>query len=285
MSHHEHPLQGRIQPLEGKSIRLFGSIADPASPAGFLTPNRMVGTWQPQLPLGCGCGLMMVQSSVVQITRSSDEGVLLLPLSQDIGIFDNSAALPAGASRSPGRSQVKLYIAGEASTNARRWYQDVGQTVEFNADCAGVSYFVPSNFYEVAPGQPMPGRDGLVVDVYLSVSIYRLEQAVGNNEVIYTQHIYIPAPEEGVSSAVIPVPPFATEVTIYQNLLGIASAMWTQWYGDPSVVPLAVQAAGLPWIAGARRTQQESLLPDVTHLRTELDNSERFYTLRWVIRP
>lgn len=276
----DRDLSGRMRPLEGKALRLFGSISSTVGPdgSGYLPPVRMVGNWQPQKRQGCECGLWMIQSSVVEILRSAEE-LTLFPLN-NVNVFNPNSALPAGAVRAPGRSQVKLNITAEASTTARTWQQDVGQTLEVNADCIGISYFVPDNFYEV-PGLTMPARSGLVVDVYLSVSLNRLEQSVGNNEAILTTNLFVPGGTQGV----VTVPAFAREVTIYQTTDGIASALWTQWYGNPAVVAGSVQAGVLPWIAGSRRTEQESLLPDVTHLRTDLDDLDRFYTLRWLIRP
>jgi hypothetical protein len=257
---------------------LFGSIADPASPDGYFPIARIVGNWQPH-GLDCGCGLWMVQSSVVEILRSS-EGSNPLPLTS----FGDGIALPAGAVRVRGRSQVKLWVSAEVSTINRQWFQDVGQTIEVNADCVCLGYGVPNNFVEITPlneNSTTLIREGLVVDVWLSVAITRLEAPVGDNEVCFTNNLFVPANTQRS----IAVPPFAREVTIYQTTAGAASALWTQWYGDPLVVAGSVQAGALPWLAGQRRTEQESVIPDVTHLLTDMDAADRFFTLRWVIRP
>lgn len=279
----EHPLQGRIRPLEGKNIYLFGSLASaPADPSTYFAPTRAVGYWQPQGKVGCGCGCWMIQASTVEVLRSASE-VVIAPLGNVSQVIGPNTALPVGAVRARGRSQLKLQVTAEASTTARTFFMDVGQTIELNADCIGIQYLAPDNFVEISGGQNLSVlRSGLVADVYTSVSLNRIEQSVGATEAIFTTNLFVTAN----TLLSVPVPPFAREVTIYQNSLGASSVQWTQWYGDPITVAGSIEAASLPWIAGLRRTQQETLIPDVTHLRTDADaNADRFFTLRWVIRP
>jgi hypothetical protein len=279
-----HPFSGRIRPLAGKTIRLFGSIFNPASPDGYIAPDRIVGEWQHHIRDDCECGAVVIQTSVTEILRSSTEPAALTPLPL-VAYASPNSNLPAGATRAVGRSQVKLRLSAEISTIGRQWFQDAGQTIEVLADCVSVSYFAPSNFVEITAANETSTTiqaHGLVIDTQISVSICRLEQSIGIPSVAYTQNLFVPAE----SSLTIAVPPFATEVLIYENALGAASTAWTQWYADPAVTAGAVQAGLLPFIPGQRRTQQETLIPDVTHLQTDADlNADRFFTLLWTVRP
>lgn len=276
--------QGRVRPLQGKTIRLFGSVATPTPVvSSWITPTSTRGYWTS--PCDCvGCGATMITAAVVEILRNTDESPPLAPL--EISDFADHNALPAGATRVRGRSQVKMRVSAELATTSRQFLMDVGQTIEVNAECVCVEFLVPNNFYEVfdGTGQRLDGqtvRSGLVLDVMLSVAIARIETGVGATEAIFTSNHFVLASTQPT----IVIPPFARDVTIYQTPAGSASAMWTQWYGDPAVTLGSIQAGVLPWRAGLRRTEQESVLPDATHLRPDVDDADRFFTLRWSIRP
>lgn len=277
----DQPFQGRLRQLQGKTLHLFGSIFNPAGPtgAGYIAPTRLIGYWRS--PCDCvGCGTYTIASGVMELLRSSDVGLSPLPFDS----FGENNTLPAATTRARGRSQIKLRVSAEIGTTWRQFFMDVGQTVEVNAECVCVDYLVPENMYEVydRPDQePLPTREGLVIDAQLSVGISRLEETVGATEAIFTTNIFVPLNTQPT----IAVPPYAREVTVYQTTPGGAAALWTQWYGDPNVTVGSVQAGVLPWLAGQRRTQQESVIPDVTHLEVDQDASDRFFTLRWVIRP
>ncbi len=285
MHNYEGTFYGRMKPYEGKTIRLFGSISTATSgtaPA-FLPYTSAVGQWRPQ-PMKdcCDCGAWMLQTSVIEILRSSAEASIS-PIGS-VNAFGPGNALPAGATRSRGRSQVKLRINAEASTINRQWDQDVGQSLEINADCVCVEYLAPSNFVEITSANENNTqilRSGLVLDVWLSVSLNRIEAPIGLDTVTLTDNLFVAAN----SMATIPIPPFATQVTIYQTVAGAASGFFTQWYGDPALTAGSLQVGQLAFIPGERRTEQESVLPNATHLQSDQDSNDRAYVLRWTIRP
>ena len=277
-----------MRSMEGRSLRLFGQLA--VTPVDAAAPiinayDTSVGTWRPQRACAeLGCGVWMLQSSVIEILRSAAEATIA-PIGS-VGAFGPGNILPAGATRVRGRSQVKLRVNAEASTINRQWDQDVGQTLEVNADSVCVEYLVPSNFVEITSTNQNSTtilRSGLVLDVWLSISLNRLESpiGIGDGTVTLTDNLQVPANTQGT----IRIPPFAIAVTIYQTTGGGASAAWTQWYGDPAVTAGSIAVGQLPFIAGARRTQQESVLPNATHLQTDMDAANRAYILAWTIRP
>jgi hypothetical protein len=158
--------------------------------------------------------------------------------------------------------------------------------LELNADRVCVDWLGPVNMYDVSditPGMVPPARGpGFVVDEWLGISLVRMEESVGSNTVTLTTHIFVPAGTQGV----ITVPPFATEVTVYQDpTLGAAAVSWTMMYGNPTILGNVIPIGVIPFIAGARKSMENIELPDVTHIQTDADNSDRFFTMRWTIRP
>jgi hypothetical protein len=275
------PLAGRARPYEGRGVHLFGTLASPSSSTGFLQPTKRIGRWA-QRGAGDCCGLWMIETTIVEIIRGVSE-IPLTPL-PDID-FGNGVPLPTGAVRVRNRGQLKLVVNAEMAASDREFFMDTNQTLEVSASCICGEYFVPENFVDVtqftaAELAAVPAVTGLVVDAMLYVAFTRLEQSVGDRECTYTTHLHVPADTSGV----IPIPPFATEVTIYQDTQGAASAQWTQWIGDPSV-GLPLQIGTIPWVLGQRKTLEEIVLPDATHLQTDQDVDQRFFTMRWTIRP
>lgn len=279
---HVTTFQGRASALMSQTVQLFGAVAPPPTPyqSTYLPAIGPVSKWD-----CCDCGLWMLQCSVLEIQRQNDEGNIS-PLTPQA--FSDPNTLPAGA-QLVRRSQLKLRVTAGVGTANRRFDMDVGQSLEINADKVCVDWLAPTNFYEVPtfpvgtlfPVPAPPTRSGFVIDVWLGVSLVRLEEAVGDNEVTLTTHLFVPANTLGV----IQVPPFATKVTVYQDpTLGASAGIWQMLYGDPVVVGTIPHGA-IPFIPGARKSEPDIDLADTTHLQTDLDNADRFFTMRWTIRP
>lgn len=280
MHEHEHPLQGRAEPLFAMSVQLFGLVASPPTPYQSTYLPFIYGSekWN-----ACGCGLWTIQSTAIEAQREADEATAFSPL-PNLAVFEPSM-LPAGAVLTR-RTQMKLRITAGFGAANRRFDIDAGQTLELNADRVCVQWLAPVNFYVVndfTPGVAPPTRGpGFVLDEWLGVSLARMENSVGSNEATLTTHVFVPASTQ----VTIDVPPFAREVTVYQDpTLGTAAVQWTMLYGNPATLGNVIPHGTIPFLAGARKTVDGIVLPDTTHIQTDAALADRFFTMRWTIRP
>ena len=272
-------LGGRVHlGCEGTAVRhLFGSVSTPiASVDDYLAFPLATSHRDGHLGGGCHHGrIYAVSLTGRDLIRVSDEiPIGALPISA----FDLA---PAGAVLTQ-RSQLKFQIDAYLDSGKRTFQADAGQTFHVEATRVQVSWLAPTNFVEVndATASAAGTRTGMVLDSLMGASVAATESSVGDDEVVYTTHLFVPANTQPA----IAIPPFADRVTIYQNTGGAASVLWTQHYGDPAVA--SIEASTLPWIPGGRRTHPESVMHDATHLQPDLDpDNARFYTLRWSIRP
>lgn len=273
------PLRGRVRfECEGTAVRhLFGSVATPtASQQDYQSVALSVSHRDGKVAGYRGEGRIYVVSLTGRdLIRVSDEVPIgALPLEA----FD---APPAGA-QVVQRSQLKFEISAYLDSGVRTFRADAGQSFHVEAVRVQASWLAPANFVEVYGANLAASgtRTGMVIDSQLGCSIAATESSVGDDEIVYTTHLYAPANTQPAAA----IPAFADRVTIYQADTGAASVLWTQHYGDPAIASL--QACTLPWIGGARRTQPESVMHDATHLQPDLDvDNDRFFTLRWSIRP
>ena len=175
-----------------------------------------------------------------------------------------------------------------AGSPNRMFDMDANQSITVVAQSVCVDWLGPPGtldvqYFTAAQRAAVP-LTGMVVDSFLGVSLSRIEESPGENSTaVLTRHLYVPAATRGS----IQIPPYAQEVTIYQApTLGISSVMWTQTYGDPNGLSGSMAIGALPFIVGQRRTQQESTIPNASHLWTDIDpDTDRFYTLSFTIRP
>lgn len=275
-------------PLGGRACRttpvqnrhLFGAFtSDPLGPSTYLP-------FVPLFVLNQYCCssadepcLNLVTVDAVEILRATGDGVG--PLSSEI--LYSGEPLPAGARRMQNRSQLKAMVDIIRGTTQHRWLMDFNQQIEVHASQVTINLVAPDNFVEVPMRPPFPAgleRQGLVADELIGASSVRIESPTGLTDVILTENVFVAAGEQEV----VDVPPYATEVTIYQSTAGAAETAWTMHYGDPNVG--SVQAGVIPWIIGGRKTEPEIVMPNVTHLQTGIDaENGRFFTMRWTIRP
>lgn len=265
---------GRVQPFAAGMgvIRLFGSM-------GATVDVYPAFTKQVAMKNVCeGCPrTWVVTLTGREIQRFSSETPLRALLLAD---FDNP---PVGALSVP-RTQLKFAISADLGfAGRRRFFVDAGQTFEVEASRICIDWLAPEIFLPVVDNQsspPVTPLTGFVVDAMIGAEAAIVENAIGLTEATFTTHLAVAA---GTAGNII-VPPYAQQVIVYQNPSGAASTQWVQAYGVAPVGPFDI--GSLPFIPGERRTEQETLLPDATHLRTDIDPANaRFFTMRWTIRP
>lgn len=272
------------------AMHVFGSVSPNREfpQLGYLPIPEGGNGWWPKCPPSAICArTWLVSTTGDELQR--DSAVAVGPLHESL--FLPSNALPAGVSRSIGRTQVKAVITANTGSGERRFFCDVGQAIELQADTVSVDWMAPGNatnqFVDVgmADHRPTPAvtATGLVIDARIGCEAAIIENPIGIFEVVFTNHLVVAANTRGT----IVVPPFARSVTIYQAAtLGAASVQWEMHYGDPAILAVTVEHGTIPFIPGLRKTEPEIDLGDATHLRTDTDaNANRFYTLRWTIRP
>lgn len=270
---------GRSFPIAARKYHVWASVATPA----MVTTDYVIPFVKgPQLFRECvpaTPGTWQITTVALEYQRDGGEGALL-PL-PDTAVSD----VPPGVPPPTRRTQMQLRVFANDGIDLREFDMDCNQSITIVAQDVCVHWLWPSNAVDVLNLQP-PARDttrtGLVVDAFVGASLSRIENAPGSNSTCsLTTHLSVAAGVQGV----VEVPPYAQAVNIYQaSALGNASVSWTQWYGNPNTA--GVEVGVLPFIPGLRRTQQGSYLPNVTHLRSDLDNDNaRFYTLQWLIRP
>jgi hypothetical protein len=284
------PWAGRVRAHRAHRVmHVFGAttIGDTGVYDAFSERGAM---WPPEghcFDTKCG-HLFLISTTATEIQRSGAGNIGPLAAAA----FQDSAPLPATASRTLNRTQLKCAVTAQVGSGRRRFFMDFAQSIELNALSICVDWVAPGNFVEppvvLTNGTnplPVPVRNGaaLVVDAQIGIEIAELESSSGNaSQCNFTTNLAVAANTQ----ATIAIPPFARALTIYQTSAGAASTIWSQWYGDPAVVASAVEVGSLPFIPGQRKTEPEIDLPNSTHLRTDLDAlAARFYTLRWTIRP
>lgn len=273
------------------AMHLFGSVSPNRELAqiGYLPIPEAGSGWWPKCPPAAACAsTWLVSTTGDEIQRSISEEAVG-PLHENLFLPQN--ALPAGASRSIGRTQIKAVITANTGSGERRFFADVGQAIEIQADTVSVDWMAPSDetnqFFDVGMAgkrpTPEPTAVGIVIDARVGVEVALIENPIGLFDVVFTNHLVVPLNTRGT----IPVPPFARAVTINQAAtLGAASVQWEMHYGDPALLATTVEHGAIPFIPGLRKTEPGIELGDTTHLRTDTDaNANRFFTLRWTIRP
>lgn len=270
----------RSFPVGAKGVHLWGSIAPDATQATYTDPSIFAMLWRDCAD--ASGGLWQVTTTVKEYRRNvSDVATLPLP---DTAI----SQVPAGVEPFTRRTVVQVRIQANDGADERLFDMDANQSISVVAQRVCVYWLGPSGMVDLlnftAAQRESLRRTGMVIDAFLGLSLSRIEQQPGSNEsVTLTRHLYVPAGSRGS----IAIPPYARQVTIYQEpTLGSSSIMWTQTLGDPNGVSGFMTLAALPWIVGERKTEPEAVLPNASHLWSDVDNqSDRFFTLVWTIRP
>lgn len=281
----EGPVRGWGQCFRHTMNRhFFGSVtSDPLGPSTYeaATLGRFLDDFccpEPQPHL------MLLTVDAIEVIRVAGEPVTPLTGQQIL----TGSALPAGALRIQNRSQLKVRVSINRGTMQHRFLMDMNQQIEFHAVSVGIDIVGASNLVEVnmdrsslGPSVPAaPLRAGLVIDELVGQTVARIEAPTGLRDVIFTENVFVAAN----TREVLEVPPYATDLTVYQSSIGAAETVWEMHYGDPTVG--SVEAGTIPWIVGARKSEPLIEFPNVTHLRTGIDvDNGRFFTLRWTIRP
>lgn len=234
-----------------------------------------------------GCGrTWLIGSDVTEVLRGSE--VQMEPLSG--GQVDGSESLPEApaqpAVRNQNRSLLKLQVILNRWGGEHVFFMDTNQWLEVESTDVTFRLYAPSNFEEIGTGRarpnPLPTRTGLVGDALIGTAAIEIEAPTSpnKNSVIFTENLFV----ADNTRQVIRVPPFARSVTIYQNPLGVPAVVWVGRYSDPNITD-SIEAQSLPFIVGLRKTEPLEILPDVTHLETDLAVGDRFFTLQWDIVP
>lgn len=275
------PHGGRVMyGSEGLAQRhLFGSVATPTPTAIDYQAFTQEQSHREVCIANSHCARTWVVSLTGrELQRTASESILSpLPLTA----FDRP---PAGSSYAA-RTQLKFGISAQLDSGLRHFFADANQSFEVQANRVCISWLAPANFVEVTDTVVPPDRlrSGFVVDALLGASAAAIEAPLSNATFSYTTHMYVPLGTRVVQA----IPPFACELTIYQSAtLGNAAVMFEQLYGDPNIPITAIECGAIPFIVGQRRTQQEQLIADATHIRSDIEpNADRWFTLRWTIRP
>jgi hypothetical protein len=210
------------------------------------------------------------------------------PLS-DLSIFSGPPAdvptppvFPAGTvSSMSSRSQIKALLAINDGTNERWLPFDMGQSIDFIAECATAHFMAPAGYIDVATSvPPIAAQNGLAIDAYVSVHFWEIEEPLQPRG-HFTTCRFVP---EG-AQVTIPVPDGAKGFRIEQSPAGAAAVSWTGWYGDPNVLAGAIPHALFSFEPALRRTPFLEI-GDTTHIRSDLDaETDRFFHVVWQIEP
>lgn len=268
------PYTGRSLPLGQRNVQLwasflpvdgdYASYADPSDGAQFFRDCRYGGP-----------GFHQITTTVISYIRNVGE-VPTGPLPQ------TAFSQPPAGLNFTRRTQFQLRVVASDGVDTRQFDMDANQSISIVAQDVCIEWLGPSGALDLTnTNAAAPTRTGVVEDCFLGVNISRIEAAPGDNSTaVLTRHLYVPENEQRS----IAIPPYATEVTIYQEpVLGGAATQWSQTIGDLNSAAGGLSVASLPFIAG-RRTQPTPV-GNCTHLRSDLDAAERFFTLVWTIRP
>lgn len=279
-----------------KTIHLWASVAPGGTVATWLDPPLSSAPVESQIFNVCStatAGLWQITTTAAEYRRNAgEEGLLPLP---DSAIRQ----IPAGLAPYTKRTIMGLRVWANDGADLRQFDMDANQSIMIVAQSVCIAWTGPRNTVGTDAANtveilgmpdamreraPIGERTGIVVDSFLGVSLARIEENAGDNsEVLCTRHLFVPAATRGS----LEIPPYANEVIIYQEpTLGTSSVMWTQTLGDPNGGSGSIALAALPFIVGQRRTQQESILPNVSHLQTDIDpDNTRFFTAVFKVRP
>lgn len=228
---------------------------------------------------------MLLTVDAIEVIRAVGDPVTPLTGQQII----TGDALPVGALRLQNRSQLKVRVGINRGTMQHRFLMDMNQQIELHAVSVAIDIVGPADLIEVTMDRSntggtsvpaAPTRAGLVLDALVGQTITRVEAPTGLREVTLTENVHVAANTQEV----LEVPPYVTDLTVYQSSIGAAETSWEMHYGDPTVG--SVEAGTIPFITGARKSEPLIEFPNVTHLRTGIDvDNGRFFTMRWTIRP
>lgn len=266
---------GRLQQLVAHGFHLWGQYATDAEdvPASWLQPTA-------EIPIGRPCmdmpGLFQICTSVHEYRRVDRQNPLL-PLPDTAW-----SVVPPGVAPYTSRTMLKVRVMAVDGVDQRFFWMDANASVAVQADTCCAWIVAPTGTRDV---QSLVGEqrnlplDGLAFDSFIGASISRIENTPGNNSSVpYTQQVYVPRETQ----LAFEVPPYAQDLTIYQALQGNPSTTWEWMLGTGGAF---VGLGAVPFDGGTRRTPP-SEVPACTHLQSDIDlDTDRFFTLRWTIRP
>lgn len=276
---------GRAAVVQQRGFHLWGSIAPDGTVATYTDPTE-----EGQVAKDC----READGGAWQITTTAREYRRLVTEGTALPLPDTAfSQIPPGVDPFTRRTVVQLRVFASGGSGLREFEMDANQSIVIVAQDVCVKWLGPDG----PGGTPMRDvqnlgavernlpRTGLVIDAFLNVALERIETDPGSNsEALLTKHLFVPEGERGS----IAIPAYAREVTIYQEpTLGTSSVMWTQTLGDPNgIVPSFLTLASLPFIVGERKTEPEAILPNASHLWSDIDNdADRFFTLVFLVRP
>lgn len=218
--------------------------------------------------------LWSVQTSALEILRTVVGATAPLSQSQLDAVMQGQ--IPAGASISAGNVlSLRAHVQTQGGTRVINL--DPGQCFEVLARKIDVFVRAPTGSFLVQnePPSAQTLSNAFVVDSKVFVGINEVEDNRGNSHVIWTQHITGPA----AGNVVVPVPPFATEVSVSQNTAGGAPVQFELFVGDPTVSARTVATIGF---TGRQALRFPTF--GASHIRTNTDAAARVYTFVWTIK-
>ena len=266
-------LGGRTCRRDALVRRFFGEyVPGPDRGPGALQIFNLLGPAKWTDPSADGLRLWHIGADATEIIRNAADAVGPVPQQS----FSQYAGQIAGGFRTQNRSALKLQVTIQNLGGQHIFWMDANQGLEVYSDCIAIDLVLPPGFVEVPPDDVTRGP-GLVADLQVGAFQFEIEESRSLKEVSLTTYHTVGAN----SQPEIQVPPFAQRATVYQTGAGSASTAWTMWLGAPSV---GVELGTIAFIPGGR-VSYEVAMPSATFLQPDLDTVDRFFTIRWTIRP
>lgn len=192
----------------------------------------------------------------------------------------------AAARAYSGRSYLHARVRWEAPGTSGTFDMDLGgPPIELYANHVKVNIIAPTNHVEIFEGVGAPAFAGpwtlqCLTDAHLG--IVPIESSRGNRTTTLTMR------QEAAANTQIgwEIPAYAKRVTIYQAGAGAACTQWTFEIGAFGVANASIELGQLPFIAGARRTDQIDVVPGATYIMSDVDvQNARLFTAVWEIEP
>lgn len=192
----------------------------------------------------------------------------------------------AAARAYSGRSWLHVRVRWEGPGTSGTFDMDLGGSpIEIYANHIKLNIIAPANHVEIFEGIGAPALAGAwtlqcLTDAFLE--IVPIEASRGNRVTTLTMR------QEAAATTQIgfEIPAYAKRVTLYQSIAGAAAPQWTFELGAFGAANASIEIGQLPFIAGARRTDQIDVVPGATFIQSDVDQvNARLFTAVWEIEP
>lgn len=277
-------LQGRASMMGNqRTLQLFGRVNDGPGTFNRYTVNVPALQQKPVREDQVCERLWRVRTATTEVVRTAVAPVDPLTRNEIIAASPSNTGLR-------GRGSFKLQLTVGSSAGLTTFECDLGQTIDIYGYQVACDILGPAGAYEVGSRRDQLTQlgPGTVADAIVGFSLNAIEESVGNREVLYTQHLFIP----GGSTFTFPIPRFARKVKIYVDPVlgggGVVDSFWQAFIGDPAVVTdaNAVGTIQFDGVNGQTTLDQNCILPgDASFIETDNQAGTRFATIIWTIKP